>query len=457
MKTTRRNFLKSTLVLGGTVIGFPTIIPSSVLGRNGKVAPSNRVCMAFIGTGNQGTGDMFNFLRDKRVQVVAVCDVNRESDGYWDNAIAGREPARRHVNSYYAQNKPSGVFNGCAVYADFRPMISRPDIDAIEVATPDHWHAYLSVESMKAGKAVYCQKPLSLTISDGRAIADASKKYNAVFQCGSQQRSERNFRLACEFVRNGGIGKLKRVVCGLPSGWPDFGKTAQFKTPTPVPDGLNYDFWLGPAPEAPYCKGRVGVNFRWIKDYSGGQLTDWGGHHPDIAQWGMGTELTGPIEIKNIQGIVPEDPLYNTPTEYSYECVYENGVSLIISSKERGGITFEGTDGYVWVNRGGLETKDKNGKNIDLYELDEENFKVKLYCSEGHYRNFIDCIYTGRECIAPAEVAHRSITLSHLGNIGIALGIDKLKWDPDKEVFIGNDEANKMLKREYRKPWVLSV
>ena len=162
-------------------------------------------------------------------------------------------------------------------------------------------------------------------------------------------------------------------------------------------------------------------------------------------------------EIKNIQGIVPEDPLYNTPTEYSYECVYENGVSLIISSKERGGITFEGTDGYVWVNRGGLETKDKNGKNIDLYELDEENFKVKLYCSEGHYRNFIDCIYTGRECIAPAEVAHRSITLSHLGNIGIALGIDKLKWDPDKEVFIGNDEANKMLKREYRKPWVLSI
>ena len=422
MKTTRRSFLKSALALSGAAVAFPTIIPSTVLGRNGKVAPSNRVCMAFIGTGNQGTGDMSNFLRDRRVQVVAVCDVNRESDGYWDNAIGGREPARRRVNDYYAQGRDSGVYNGCAVYADFRPMISRPDIDAIEVATPDHWHALLSVESMKAGKAVYCQKPLSLTVSDGRAISDAARKYGAVFQCGSQQRSERNFRLACEFVLNGGIGKLETVECGLPGGWSDYGKTAQFKNTSAVPDGLNYDFWLGPAPEAPYCKARVGVNYRWVKDYSGGQLTDWGGHHPDIAQWGMGTQYTGPVEILNAVGKVPEDPVYNTFTEYRYECVYENGVRMTIANDLRGGVTFKGTDGTVWVNRGALDARDKNNNKIDLYELDEEEFKVKLYQSDNHYRNFIDCIYTGKECIAPAEVAHRSVTLSHLGNIAMTLG-----------------------------------
>ena len=457
MKINRRNFLKSALTLGGAAVAFPTIIPSSVLGRNGKVAPSNRVCMAFIGTGNQGSGDMNSFLHDSRVQVVAICDVNRESDGYWDNTVRGREPARRMVDGFYSNRKDSGNYKGCAVYADFLPMIARPDSDAVEVATPDHWHALLAVECMKAGKAVYNQKPLALTIWEGRQMANAAKKYGAVFQCGSQQRSERNFRLACEFVLNGGIGKLHTVKCGLPGGWPDFGKSAQFKTPTEVPDGFNYDFWLGPAPAAPYCKGRVGVNFRWIRDYSGGQITDWGGHHPDIAQWGMGTQYTGPVEVLNAKGSCPKDALYNTFTEYYCEYMYDNGVRMIISDKLEGGVTFEGTDGTVWVNRGGLRTTDKAGNKIDLYELEEDEFKVKLYQSDNHYRNFIDCIYTGNECIAPAEVAHRSITLSHLGNIAMTLGASKLKWDPVKEEFIGNDDANKMLKREYREPWVLKV
>lgn len=409
--------------------------------------------MGFIGTGNQGTGDMSNFLRDKRVQVLAVCDVNRESDGYWDNAVAGREPARRRVDDYYSKQSPTGSWKGCAVYADFRSLITRPDIDAVEVATPDHWHALLSIEAMKTGKAVYCQKPLALTVYEGRQIANAAKKYGTIFQCGSQQRSEMGFRLACEYVLNGGIGKLQTVRCGLPGGWPDVGKTAQYKTPTDVPDGLNYDFWLGPAPQAPYCKGRVGVNFRWIKDYSGGQLTDWGGHHPDIAQWGMGTQYTGPVEILNAKGVVPEDPLYNTFTEYYFECLYENGVRMIIGNKEPGGVTFEGTDGKVRVNRGYLKVE----PNVNLFELDEDEFKVKLYNSENHYRNFINCIYSGNECIAPAEVAHRSITLAHLGNIAMTLGASRLKWNPDEEKFIGNDDANKMLKREYRAPWVLSV
>jgi len=452
MKTTRRNFLKSTAMLMGGAIAFPTIVPSSVLGRNGKVAPCNRVCMGFIGTGNQGTGDMWNFLNDNRVQVVAVCDVNRESDGYWDNSVRGREPARRNVEGHYSK-RDGKPYRGCAVYNDFRVLLSRPDIDAVEVATPDHWHSHIAVAAMKAGKAVYNQKPLSLTVWEGRQMANAAKKYNAIFQCGSQQRSENNFRIACEYVLNGGIGKLHTVRCGLPGGWSDYGKTAGFKTPTEVPEGFDYDMWLGPAPEAPYCKGRVGVNFRWIRDYSGGQVTDWGGHHPDIAQWGMGTQYTGPVEIVNAKGSAPEDPLYNTFTDYYFECVYANGVRLIVGNKEPSGVKFEGSDGWVHVNRGWQQTSNK----MDLFDLDEEDFKVKLYRSENHYRNFIDCIYSGKECIAPAEVAHRSITISHLGNIAMTLGVEKLKWNPDTEQFIGNDEANKMLRRTFRGPWQLEV
>ncbi|GDX40227.1 oxidoreductase [Armatimonadota bacterium] len=446
---TRREVLQKATVAAG-VIGFPTVVPASALGRGGKVAPSNRITMGFIGTGNQGTNDLREFLHDERVQVIAICDLNRESPGYWDGSVAGREPAKRLVEAVYADDKASGNYKGCDTYTDFRELLARKDVDAVEVATPDHWHAIPVIEACKAGKDIYCQKPLALTISEGRAMSNAVKKYKRVFQTGSQQRSDSNFRRACELVRNGRIGKLHTVRCGLPGGRPDFGKTGDRKKPEPIPDGFDYNTWLGSTPEAPYTPARCHVNFRWIYAYSGGQVTDWGGHHPDCAQWGMGTEATGPIEIQNAKAEFPPDELWDTATEYHFEALYESGVRLIISNKERGGVTWEGDAGWVWANRGAHEASTKEILNSVIGENE-----IHLYESNNHYRNFIDCVISRKEPIAPVETAHRSITICHLGNIAMRLGRESLKWDPEKERILGDTEASNMLKRSYRAPWKL--
>jgi predicted dehydrogenase len=403
--------------------------------------------MGVIGTGNQGTSDMHGFLGDRRVQVVAICDVNRKSSGYWDNTVRGWEPAKEAVEKYYSEHSAQGTYRGCDVYTDFRRLLARKDIDAVLIAVPDHWHAILVIEAAKAGKDIYCEKPLSLTIADGRAMSNTVHKYGRVFQVGSQQRSDWNFRRACELVRNGRIGKLQTVKCGLPGGTPDFAQMAHRKKPEPVPEGFDYDMWLGPAPYAPYCPARCHVDFRWILDYSGGQITDWGGHHPDIAQWGMDTEKTGPVEIRSAKGKYATDILWNTAIEFYFECIYKNGVKLIVSSSARGGVAFEGTEGWVWCNRGAIDAKPKSL----LSSVIGPN-EINLYRSDDHHRNFIDCVISRKEPIAPVETAHRSITIGHLGNIAIKLGRD-LKWDPDKEAFIGDDEANRELSRPKRSPW----
>ena len=449
-KVSRRQFLKKTTSVAAGAFAFPYIVPSSALGKDGTIAPSNRIAMAWIGVGNQGTGDMRGFLHDDRVQAVAVCDVNRESDGYWAGAVGGRENAKRIVESYYADRSESGTYKGCDAYEDFRDLLDRDDIDAVEIATPDHWHAIPVVAAAKTGKNIYCQKPLSLTIADGRAMVDAVNRYGVVFQTGSQQRSDYNFRRACELVRNGRIGKLQVVKCGIPSGTPDFSGGKGISTdPAPVPEGFNYDMWLGPAPWAPYCPARCHVNFRWVLDYSGGQVTDWGGHHPDIAQWGMGTENTGPIEIKSAKGEFAKGKLWNTATHYYFECLYKNGVKLIISDSLRHGVTFEGTEGWVWADRGKHDTHPKS-LLTSVIGPDE----INLYKSSNHFRNFIDCVISGRETIAPVGTAHRSITIAHLGNIAMQLGRD-LKWNPQTEQILNDDEANRMLGRPMRSPWRL--
>lgn len=447
--TSRRRFLK-TSAAAAALSGFPTIIPASALGREGKPSPSNRITLAMIGTGNQGFNDLRSFLADERVQIVAVCDVNKESLGYWQGKLGGREPARRLVEEHYGKNKESGKYEGCKAYIDFREVIDRKDIDAVEVCTPDHWHAIPVIAAARAGKDIYCQKPLSLTIAEGRAMSNAVKKAGVVFQTGSQQRSDKNFRRACELVRNGRIGKLHTVRVGLPAGRADYAKTGDRKQPEKIPEGFDYDFWLGPAPYAPYAPARCHVNFRWIYDYSGGQVTDWGGHHPDCAQWGMGTDDTGPVEIRAAKGEFPPDPLWNTATEYYFEAIYSSGVKMIISSKEKGGVTWEGSEGSVWADRGRL---DANPKSILDSEIGEN--EIHLYKSDNHFRNFIDCMISRQPCVAPVETAHRSITVCHLGNIAMRLGRDKLRWDPEKEQIMDDAEASKMLSREYRDPWTL--
>lgn len=414
-----------------------------------RPAASERITMGVIGTGNQGTGDMRGFLRDPRVQVVAVCDVNKMSPGYWEGAIGGREPARSFVEWHYGREKRSGSYKGCDMYEDFREVLARKDIDTVLIALPDHWHSIPVIQAAQAGKDIYGEKPLSLTIAEGRAMSNAIRDTKRIFQTGSQQRSDARFRKACELVRNGRIGKIETVTCGLPGGTPDLSRAANRNQPEAVPEGFNYQLWLGPAPEAPYSPARCHVNFRWILDYSGGQITDWGAHHIDIAQWGLGTAATGPVEIRPGAVKWAKDPLYNTATEFSFEALYADGVRLVVSNRARGGVTFEGAEGTIWVNRGGIESKPDGLVYSDIAENE-----THLYRSENHFRNFVDCVLSRKEPIAPIEQAHRTISIAHLGNIALRLG-RPLKWDPAAERVTGDAEANAMLSRPMRGPWKL--
>jgi predicted dehydrogenase len=444
--TNRRSFLKKTGIAASTLLVVPTIIPASALGRNGHVAPSDRINLAFIGAGNQAENDVGGFLTDERVQITTICDVNKESSGYWDGKVGGRDFIMKKVDTFYSE-KYGKKYKSCKGYIDFREVINLKEVDAVEVVTPDHWHSIPVLMAAAAGKDIYCQKPLSLTLAEGRAMSNATKKYNTVFQTGSQQRSDANFRRICELVRNGRIGELKTVVCGLPGGTPDFGKTGHLTETMPVPKGFDYDMWLGPAPEAPYSPSRTHVNYRWIMDYSGGMVTDWGGHHPDIAQWGMNTDHTGPIKIRNARAIWSNHPVWNTATQFYFECVYGNGVKLIVQSDKDFGVTFKGSEGEAWATRGSHKVFPAKLQDTVIGENE-----VQLYKSENHYRNFIDCVKSRKEPIAPAEVGHRSISISHLGNIAMMLGQD-LDWDPDKERFINNFAANQLLSRQMREPW----
>ncbi len=449
-RTNRRSFLKKTGAVASGLLLAPTIIPASALGKNGYVAPSDRITMAFIGAGNQAGNDARGFLQDDRVQITTICDVNKISDGYWDGKVVGRDFIMDMVDEAYTE-KYGRRYRSTRGFEDFREVIALKDVDAVEVVTPDHWHAIPVMMAAAAGKDIYCQKPLSLTVQEGRDMSDAVKKSGVVFQTGSQQRSSEHFRWAVEMVRSGKIGKLKKVTCGLPGGTPDFGKTAHLTEVAPVPEGFNYDMWLGPAPEAPYQPCRTHVNFRWILDYSGGMVTDWGGHHPDIAQWGIGADHTGPVKIQNPGSKWSNHPVYNTATEFYFEAIYENGVELFVSSTGEGidipfGVRFHCEDGTVWATR-----QDHNADPADILDIQLEE-KDRLYSSNNHYRNFIDCVISREETAAPAETAHRSITIAHLGNIAMMLNKD-LEWDPEKEEVKNNFVANQLLSRTMREPW----
>jgi predicted dehydrogenase len=442
-KTNRRTFLKRYGVAASTLIAVPTIIPACSRGKDGHTAPSDRINMAFIGAGNQAGNDVKKFLQDNRVQITGVCDVNRQSAGYWNGKVAGREFIKNMVDEACTE-KVGQKYKSCREYTDFRDVIDNKGIDAVEVVTPDHWHAIPVLMAAAAGKDIYCQKPLSLTIAEGRAMSNAVKKHHIVFQTGSQRRSSAKFRRLCEIVRNGRIGQLQTVYVRLPSGTPDYGKTGHQTETVPVPKDFDYDMWLGPAPEAPYCPARTHVNFRWVLDYSGGQVTDWGGHFNDMAQWGMGTDHTGPVKIQNARATWSNHPVWNTATAFYFECIYKNGVKMIVSNAESGiGVSFEGTEGRIWVNRSEPE---------HIFNTEIGPDEIRLYKSDDNHRNFIDCVISREETAAPAEIGHRSITTSHLGNIAMILEED-LDWNPVNERFINNDTANSMLSRKMREPW----
>jgi len=417
----RRRFLKNATGIAAGAVAFPYIISSSALGNAGNIAASNRIVMACIGMGGMGTGDMRGFLSKKEVQVVAVCDVDKSQ----------RDKAKQIVDEQYKNND-------CKTYLDFREVIAREDIDALSLAMPDHWHSIPAVMGAAAGKDIHAQKPLARTIAEGRAICDAVRRYGIIWQTGSQQRSERDFHRACELVRNGRIGKVTQVEVGLPTGGGTDVKPIQ-----KVPEGLDWNLWLGPAPYVPY-RGVAHWDWRWILDYSGGQLTDWAGHHIDIAR-------TGPVEIEGT-GVYPKNGIYNVPMEYKFTCEYANGIVMTVANNKQipQGTKWYGESGkWIYVKRGKLEA---NPASIldEIIGPDE----IKLYESRDHKQNFLDCVKNRKETIAPAEVAHRSISVGLLGEIAM-LTERKLQWDPGKERFLNDEQANRMLSRPMRSPWHL--
>ena len=447
----RREFLKNSAALTTAALGFPYIVKSSAFGTDGSTAPSNRIVMGCIGMGGQGTYNMKAFLNNSDVQVVAVCDVNR-GDASYDmlyqapGTTAGRERARAIVNNKYGNRD-------CAAYNDFREILCREDIDAVSVCTPDHWHGLISIAAAKANKDIYCEKPLVNTIAEGRALCEAVKRHGRVLQTGSHERSNDSVRFACELVRNGRIGKLHTIRVNMPNSDSHHLEIlkSNYPQPTmPVPDGFDYDMWLGHTPWVEYTQKRCHFWWRFILDYGGGEMTDRGAHIIDIGQLGNNTDDTGPIEISG-SGKAPDKGIYDTFMEYNFECRYANGVRLIGGSSGNRGLKFEGTDGWIFIHiHGGRLEAGPDSLLKESIGPDE----IHLGRSTEHHRNFLDSVKTRRQPIAPAEVGHRTASICHLVNIAMLTG-SKLKWDPDKERIINNYDANRMLSRPMRSPWHL--
>jgi predicted dehydrogenase len=367
------------------------------------------------------------------VQIIATCDVSR------GNRIGARDMAERQ----YAQQKTDGTYKGCKEYNDFRDLLGREDIDAVMIATPDHWHAIPTILAAKSGKDIYCEKPLGLTVAEGRAMSDAVKRYGTVFQTGSQQRSIECMRRGCELVRNGRIGRVHTVEAGFGAGYLCLNPSPV----QPVPEGLDYDLWLGQAPWAPFTPDRL--NFRWIYDYAGG-ITDWAAHHCDIAQWGLGKEYSGPVEVDG-KGVFPPptNGVFDTTISHDIWCTYADGIRLHLHPKYPNGVRFIGDQGWIQVSRESIETYPDSLRREKLRP--EE---LHLGTSVNHHYNFIECVKSRLEPIAPIEQAHRSITIAHLGNISMRLG-RKIKWNPDTETIQDDPVAARMLSRSMRSPWSL--
>jgi predicted dehydrogenase len=438
----RRDFLKSSAAAVAAV-GLPNLIPASAFGAG------DRVSLGCIGLGIQGLGNMRTFRGNPEVQVVAVCDVHEFQ----------RNRGKKAVDEFYGNQD-------CATYKDFRELMQRKDMDAVQITAPDHWHALIALEAIRQGKHMYCEKPVGWSVRAAQVLRSAVKAGKVVFQFGTQQRSGGNFRRACELVRSGKIGRLKTILVGVPGSW-----TFPKQPVEPVPKELDYDLWLGPAPMAPYCYQRCrpwaqgqgwGGYSIWycISDYCLGMIGNWGVHHLDIAQWGNGTDLSGPVEIEGT-GAFPQDMLTDCATSWQVENHYANGVTLIHMDDgtalkhplQKGGhghgVMFLGTEGWVHVDRSRMDAEPKS-----LLTGKPGPDEIRLFKSDNHHANFIDAIKGRTQPAAPIDIAVCSDILCNLEQIAIKLK-RKLRWDPTREVFVNDDEANRMLDRPMRAPWKL--
>lgn len=433
--TSRRSFLKSAAALTAASTLPQWFLDEAAAAEPPLASPKDGPKIGLIGCGGMGRGDAKNASRFG--PVVAVCDVDdrqlAEAKKQWPDAEG---------------------------FKDFRKLLEKKNVDVVVCGTVDHWHALVSIAAMKAGKDVYCEKPLTLTIEEGQRIVRAAKDTKRILQTGSQQRSEKNFRLACELVRNGRIGKLKHVSVFLPAGQ----RKGPFM-PTAVPEGFDWDTWLGPTPKVDYVKERTHVTFRYWWEYSGGTMTDWGAHHNDIALWALGLERSGPVEIegKPLVEMIPGG--FSAFSEYSVKYTYANGVThtcqstnadtwsggVVDKQGQRNGVKFEGADGWIWVRRGEL-----TASNPDFLTEPLPSSAQRLYVSNDHMGNFFECVRSRKAPICEPEIGHRSASICHLGVIALRLG-RKLKWDPAKEQFLSDSDANKWIAREMRKPWTFDA
>lgn len=430
LPVSRRRFLQTTAA-ASAVFAAPYFIPQRAFGAN------ERVNLGFIGTKNRGMQNMEGFgivgksAGQMATNAAAVCDVDR-------NVVAS---AVRTVEK--TGHKPS-------VFGDYRQMLERKDIDAVVVSVPDHWHALMTIDACRAGKDAYCEKPLTLFVAEGRKMVEVARQTNRIVQTGSQQRSDDRFRQACELARNGKLGKLQTVLVGIPK--PNFSPLAKAVPDSNPPSELDYEMWLGPAPLRPYNVNRVHYNFRFFWDYSGGQMTNFGAHHLDIAQWGLGMDDSGPISIEGTGTYPNEKHLCEVTDTCRITYTYANDVKIILGQQQKdipGAVTFIGEKGRVFVDRGKI-TADPP----ELLKTEFGSGDTRLAVSRNHYQNFLDCIKSRKLPIADVEIGHRTATVCHLGNLAVRHG-RKIQWDPAKEQIIGDDTAAAMLSRPYRAPWKL--
>jgi len=434
----RRRFVQTA---GSSFLAAPWIIPSVALGKDGVVPPSEKMTAGAIGVGGQGRGLLRHTLSQDDVKVLAVCDVDAHQ----------RDQAKGMVDSRY-ENKD------CQVYSDFRDLLAREDIDMVVIASPDHWHAMLVTHAAAAGKDIYCEKPLSHDLAEGKAMVRAVRRHGVVFQTGSMQRSSGRMKQACEIVRNGYLGKIAHIHVGLPNGGHRT-RVSEFLEP---PQHLDYDFYVGPALWAPYHPQRCHWNWRWWMGFGGGQMMDWIGHHGDIAHMGMGYDHTGPSVITPVIWDVPSGSnIYDAPAAYRIECAYENGPTLTVASRNElpevfrncndTGTQWFGEDGeWLFVSRGSLRAS-----SDEILQVSFKGSDFRFPSDHDHMRQFLNCVKTRQDPIAPVEAGHRSASIGHLAKIASLLG-RRVKWDPVKEEFIEDAMANQLLSRPYRGEWALA-
>jgi predicted dehydrogenase len=443
-KFSRRRLLQSV------ALAAPMIVSASALGRE-RTAPSGRINVGFIGFGARGQQVLKDFLPLTDCQVVAICDVQKlhyRELNPGEGPPLGRDAGKQAVESHYAKVNNRGTYTGCQTYSDFRDLCAQKDLDAVIVTSPDHWHALHALEALRNDKDLYCEKPFTHFFAEAAVVCREAAERKAVVQVGSQQRSDPLFRQAVEIVRNGHLGAIQRVEVGLQAGYDTPKGDSQVTTP---PAELDYNLWCGPADALPYMRARHHRWWRGNRAFGGGTLMDWIGHHNDIAHWALDVDRGGPLQVEAIGWTPPQTDIYDTPVDFQIKCEYPRGIELVISSHVEAGTKWSGKNGWLWINRGKIKASNPNWTKAGF-----DRGPWKAYESPGHARNFLDCIKSRKDCIAPPDTAHRSITPGHLGYVSNQLG-RAVRWDSAQQQIVGDDEAQRLLMAvHYRDPWKLA-